>query len=460
MGDRRPDGWRDPGVRIVRAARAVLVAACAALASAPRAATAAPIPCSAADAAALRTNIAAHLRHTMLMDQKFRFETYGAGPLKTPEFATLEEVQAFLRAVAPRRAAVLYQVRNGSALCTWLVSGDGIVPHFRRVDAVAYGSLQERLLAALDVGARARSRAPARRGVEAAVTARRRADPEQVLREAGELLFPEPIAARLVDGQVDTLIVVPTGAVGALPFAALPVAGRPLVERAGILVAPGFGGFAGKPPVARRPLAPAIVVGNPRYPRDRDYVLPDLPGALREAQDVAAAVGARPVVGDEATIARVKELVAARPEPALLYLATHGLADPVNPLDGSVLWLSDGRWTAREVFHLRLGQGRPLVVLSACQTGLGKSFEVGTTGMARAWIMAGASSVVMSVWRVDDDATRALMTRFVEEASHAPADVALRRAMLHVRAADPDPARWASFAVYGLPERLAPDGAR
>jgi hypothetical protein len=437
-----------------RAASAVVAAACAALASSPSPARAAAVPCSAAHAAELRTNIAAHLRHTMLMDQKFKFERYGAGPLRTPEFVTLDEVQAYLRAVEPRRVGVLYQVRNGSALCTWLVSRDGIVPHFRRVGVERYTSLQDRLLAALDVTARARSRAPARRGVQAAAPRRQRGDDAgRVLREAGELLFPPAIAAGIVDEGIDTLVVVPSGALGALPFPAVPVAGAPLVDRASVVVAPGFGGFSREPPHPRRPLAPAIVVGNPRYPVDREYVLPDLPGALREAQEVAAALATRPIVGPDATIARVKELVAAQPDAALLYLATHGLADPVNPLDGSVLWLSDGRWTARDVFHLPLARGKPLVVLSACQTGLGKSFDAGTTGMARAWIMAGASSVLMSVWRVDDDATRALMTRFVEEAARAPTDVALRRAMLHLRNTDPDPAHWASFAVYGLPER-------
>lgn len=55
-----------------------------------------------------------------------------------------------------------------------------------------------------------------------------------------------------------------------------------------------------------------------------------------------------------------------------------------------------------------------LVILSACQTGLGKSMEAGiTAGIARSFLIAGASQVVMSLWNVDDEATAYLMNRFV-----------------------------------------------
>jgi CHAT domain-containing protein len=140
-------------------------------------------------------------------------------------------------------------------------------------------------------------------------------------------------------------------------------------------------------------------------------------------------------------------------DPALVYLATHGAADPVNPVDGGLLWFADGRWAARDIQNLPLRGGRPLVVLSACQTGLGKTFDVGVIGMAQAWERAGARSLVMSLWRVDDAATSQLMRCFLKEALKQPPDKALQAAMKALRAKDPDPAHWASFAVYGLPGR-------
>ena len=91
--------------------------------------------------------------------------------------------------------------------------------------------------------------------------------------------------------------------------------------------------------------------------------------------------------------------------------------------------------------------------MSACQTGLGKDFDVGTIGMAMAWLYAGASSVVMSLWNVDDAATRQLMTTFIRHAATKPPDKALQEAMKETRHKYPnDPALWAGFSVFGSPE--------
>ena len=96
---------------------------------------------------------------------------------------------------------------------------------------------------------------------------------------------------------------------------------------------------------------------------------------------------------------------------------------------------------------------RPLVIMSACETALGKNFAVGTIGLARAWQWAGASNVVMSLWSVDDNATRNLMVRFVKYIlSGEPTDRALRKAAIDARLLDFNPAYWASFSLFGAPE--------
>ena len=123
-----------------------------------------------------------------------------------------------------------------------------------------------------------------------------------------------------------------------------------------------------------------------------------------------------------------------------------------NPRDASFLLMSDGRWPAIDIQNLPLRKSRPLVVLSACQTGLGKNFDVGTIGMARAWQRAGASNIVMSLWNIDDIATSHLMKYFIELAGSNPTDVAMQLAMQQARDINPNPAYWAGFAVFGPPE--------
>lgn len=74
---------------------------------------------------------------------------------------------------------------------------------------------------------------------------------------------------------------------------------------------------------------------------------------------------------------------------------------------------NESRLAAKEIQNLSLRQAR-LVVLSACQTGLGKIEDAGIIGLARAFKIAGAGEVVVSLWNVDDKVTAELMTSFIK----------------------------------------------
>ena len=173
--------------------------------------------------------------------------------------------------------------------------------------------------------------------------------------------------------------------------------------------------------------------------------------------------------------------------PHLIYFATHGISDSVNPMDQSFLALRGGHLYGRDIKRLRSTFYRefvnPVVVMSACQTGLGKVFEGGVFGLARAWHYAGAWQVVMSLWNVNDQATQALMTRFMRYAVGSThhrrswaghglsgplfsawgermrlvsmrqqgVEFELRAASLATRKDYKDPALWAGFVHYGLP---------
>jgi len=93
-----------------------------------------------------------------------------------------------------------------------------------------------------------------------------------------------------------------------------------------------------------------------------------------------------------------------------LHLATHGYLDATHPMYSGVLF-SDGMLRTHEIFNLSLDAD--LVVLSACETGLGdlKRGE-GVIGLSRAFFSAGTPSLVVSLWNVADPSTAALMKRF------------------------------------------------
>jgi hypothetical protein len=94
----------------------------------------------------------------------------------------------------------------------------------------------------------------------------------------------------------------------------------------------------------------------------------------------------------------------------LLHLATHAVFRPDNPIF-SWIRLADARLTVAELYEMSLPQ-RPLVVLSACETGRGRARGGGLLGMGRGLLAAGASGLVVSLWKAADETTGNLMADF------------------------------------------------
>lgn len=114
----------------------------------------------------------------------------------------------------------------------------------------------------------------------------------------------------------------------------------------------------------------------------------------------------------------------------------------------SIKGVEDGILTAEEISHLDLS-GTSLVVLSACETGLGDLDEVeGTLGLVRALKMAGVKTIVMSLWEVEDESTMEMMSYFYRYLldGHS-SQKALKEAMASMRSSDADPRKWASFVI-------------
>ncbi len=163
------------------------------------------------------------------------------------------------------------------------------------------------------------------------------------------------------------------------------------------------------------------------------------------------------LVGDEATESRFRE---AAPGSDALHLATLGVLNSENPLF-SYLQLngdegSDGRLETHEVFGLRLDAD--LVVLSACETGLGSGIREDVppgddwVGLVRAFLYAGARSVLASLWTVEDQATATLMERFydgLERGRSETASLAEAQRWMLRQPEHRNPFFWAAFVLSG-----------
>jgi CHAT domain-containing protein len=122
--------------------------------------------------------------------------------------------------------------------------------------------------------------------------------------------------------------------------------------------------------------------------------------------------------------------------------ANIGLAGENLPND-----VEDGVLTAKELSAMNLGNV-DMVVMSACQSGLGETSGEGVFGLQRGFKLAGANTLLMSLWKVDDEATRILMTEFYKNyLSGKTKRESLLLAQQTLRKTHPEPEYWASFIL-------------
>ncbi|MEO7791858.1 MAG: CHAT domain-containing protein [Vicinamibacterales bacterium] len=242
-------------------------------------------------------------------------------------------------------------------------------------------------------------------------------------------------------------------ALSATVYAELRKRTRP-AARASTLVAFGDPQY---PPTAPGPAAGSVDNRPATVERSLDFA--PLPATRAEVEALSKGFGKRATVylGAEATEARVKSLAMTR----YLHFATHGLLDAKSPLDSALVLTipptrragqENGLLQAWEIFE-QLRIAADLVTLSACETALGSDVAgEGLIGLTRAFHYAGARTVLASLWRVADDSTADLMTKFYAHLQAGVAkDAALRRAQLDAiaRPTTAVPFHWAAFTLSG-----------
>ena len=340
-----------------------------------------------------------------------------------------------------------------------------------------------------------------------------KADPKALARSLDAAIL-QPV--RRVLGKTQWLFVSPDGDLNLLPFGALRdesnhwlldgysftyvTSGRDLL----------LGEAIDEP---QEPGAPAVLMGNPDFgekklgrrrftqrdneapaagPRAADITrlkFSPLKATTAEIEAIQQRIpGAQVFLGEKATEAQVKMVK----HPRILHLATHGFFLPDKPsaahpdedaaafrtdnplvraglaLEGANLLRSgeeDGVLTAYEAAALDL-YGTKLVVLSACETGIGQARSgEGVYGLRRALAMAGAETTVMSLWPVDDTGTKELMIGYYDRLMNGGGRAeSLRQAALSLKSQSKfdHPFYWASFIVSGdstaLSGKVVPPG--
>ena len=243
-----------------------------------------------------------------------------------------------------------------------------------------------------------------------------------------------------------SLIIVPHGVLHYLPMNALHDGRSYLIDRYSISMMPSASTlkYLSKRNVGKN--GGILIFGNP----DLGDAKLDLAYAEQEARDVA---GIRPnskvFVRKEATETALRKY---SNDYSYLHFATHGQFNPEYPLQSALLLAPDSQYngmlSVNKIYSLNLAAD--LVTLSACETGLSKIANGDDlVGLTRGFLYAGSSSIVASLWKVDDLATSQLMTRFYKEMDKTDKREALRTAQLETKKKYPHPYYWASFQLTG-----------
>lgn len=253
------------------------------------------------------------------------------------------------------------------------------------------------------------------------------------LRELHDLLI-RPLEQTLEQRK---LIVIPHGSLHYLPFHALHNGDQYLIESREISVAPSAAIFQQCFQRGAHTLQRALLVGvaDEQAPRIVDEI-----ATLKEVFP-----GATTLIQDAATSAALRRNSAGVD---VVHLACHGQFRSDNPLF-SALQLADGSFTVRDAYGLKLDNA--LVTLSACETGanvVAPGDEL--IGLARGFFSAGARSVLLSLWMVDDETTEQMMVDFYVETMRGQSlSASLRAAQLKILKERPHPFFWSPFVLVG-----------
>ena len=343
---------------------------------------------------------------------------------KAPELASLVTVTApqaaNIQALIPQGETLIEYYGHGDKLFAFVVTADGI-----RSSEIPSKSLHEDIANFREALTNPRSKA---------------------YKTQGKTLYDRLIAP-LEKGFTGTKItIVPHGPLHYLPFAALTTDRGFMIDKYAMRVLPSASVMEFLKDRSDQPDS-LLAFGNPNL---NDPKL-DLPGAQREVVAISKKIkGSKVFLREDAT---KDVLIDHGGDFKFLHFATHGTFNPDKPLDSGLLLAgdsaTDGMLTVDELYDISLNAD--LVTLSACETGLGKvSNGDDVIGLTRGFLFAGTSTIISSLWQVDDKATAILMENMYANLKKQDKRTALRNAQLRVKKKyKSHPYYWAAFQLTG-----------
>lgn len=189
-----------------------------------------------------------------------------------------------------------------------------------------------------------------------------------------------------------------------------------------------------------------VIVGNPNF----GGKAPQLDGAKNEAKEIAHLYNTKALLFDKATVKNLYENVGLGVD--IIHFATHGIFYKNQPLKSALL-LSDGKevvfLNVEDIFNNPLKAN--LVVLSACESGLGKSASADDyLGLSRSLFLGGTKSILSSLWTIDDAGTKTFMKLFYNALKNKNYADSYKEAILGLKKKGYSKAIYGAFILQGL----------
>ena len=347
--------------------------------------------------------------------------------------------------------SIIYDEEQASELFIWVISPTGQIK-FRQVDLV------DKNIILSDSIRNFNGEMGIFGTVRAGITIEPKSSNNTRLWQSAQQLYQlliEPIDELLPNDPTAHVIFIPHKEIFTVAFPTLQDAeGKYLIEKHTLLTAPAIQVLDftySKRQRIKEVEGNILIAANPTMPK----TLPPLPGTQSEALEIARIFNNIPITVIMGNYATETTIVSKMPTSKIIHLATHVISTNLELLeiDTRAIVLSasesdDGFLTSEEIQELKLNA--ELVVVSGCETAIGKIMEEGVIGLSRSLISAGASSLILAVWKIPDVSTAFLMSEFYKNFQRNPDKAqALRQAMLTTMKKHPEPINWAGFTLIG-----------